>query len=141
MKPYMLKAGEGWTYNYGIDHTIKIGELSHGRGAGIFEYATKQGEEPPLHTHGAEDEIFYVLEGEVTFHCGEENFEAETSGFVFLPKGIRHGYTIRSEGPVRLLVITFPTQELAGEGWGGYLADVESQGEKVSVPPDLLIPQ
>jgi quercetin dioxygenase-like cupin family protein len=129
MAPYALRAGEGWTFNYGIPHTVKIGELAHGRGAGVFEYLTRKGEEPPEHTHMTEDEIFYVLEGEVTFHCGGEDLPASTGSFIFLPRGIRHGYTIKSAGEVRLLAITFPTIDVAGKGWGGYLADVESQGE------------
>jgi hypothetical protein len=47
---------------------------------------------------------------------------------------MKHGYTIRSEGPVRLLVVTFPTRTVSGEGWGGFIADVESQGELVVGP-------
>ena len=134
MKPYMLKPGEGWVFNYGIDHVIKAGELNPGRGACVLEFNTRKGEEPPLHTHGTEDEIFYVLQGDVTFHCGDESFDATTGGFMYLPKGIKHGYTIQSEGDVRLLVITFPTGEFGGKGWGGYVADVEGQGEVVSTP-------
>ena len=128
MKPYHLAPGEGPTFHYGINHTVKLGELAAGRGAAVFEYTTQKGEEPPLHTHRTEDELFYVLEGEITFHCDSKDFDARAGSFVFLPKGMLHGYTIRSESPVRLLVITYPTQELAGVGWGGYLADVERSG-------------
>lgn len=134
MKPYALKSGEGWVQNYGIDHVIKLGELGQGRGAAVFEYTTVPGEEPPLHTHATEDELFYVLEGEVTFHCGEESFDVSTGGFMFLPQGIKHGYTLRGDVPVRLLAITYPTREADGKGWGGYVADVERDGERVSTP-------
>lgn len=134
MRPYALKAGEGWTYRYGIDHTVKAGELHPGRGAAFMEYTTRQGEEPPDHTHPTEDEIFYVLQGELTFRCGGETFEVGPGGFMYLPQGIQHGYTIRSEGLVRLLVVTFPTRESSGTGWGGYAADVEGQGERLTSP-------
>jgi quercetin dioxygenase-like cupin family protein len=134
MQPYALKAGEGRTYNYGVDTTVKVGELNPGRGAAVIEYTTRKGEEPPRHTHPTEDELFYVLEGEVTFHCGGEDFEVETGGMMVLPQGIQHGYTIRSDGDVRLLVITYPTRETSGQGWGGYVADVESQGTPVNPP-------
>lgn len=130
MKPYMLGPGEGKTYNYGIDHTVKLGEMA-GRGAAFFEYTTRKGEEPPLHTHRTEDEVFYVLEGAVTFHCDGQDFPVAAGGFMFLPKGLQHGYTIASESDVRLLVVTFLTQELEGTGWGGYLADVEKDGTPV----------
>jgi len=133
MEPYTLKAGEGWTYRYGIDMTVKLGELHAGRGAAFTEYTTRNGEKPPDHTHPTEDEIFYVLSGELTFHCGGQSFDVGTGGFIFLPQGVEHGYTIRSAEPVRLLVVTFPTRA-AEQGWGGFIADVEGQGELLAQP-------
>lgn len=134
MRPYTLKSGEGWTYRYDIDFTVKAGELHPGRGAAFTEYTTRKGEEPSDHTHPTEDEIFYVLKGELTFRCGGETFDVGEGGFIYLPQGIEHGYTIQSEGPVRLLVVTFPVRLVSGEGWGGFIADVERQGERVAEP-------
>jgi quercetin dioxygenase-like cupin family protein len=79
--------------------------------------------------------MLYVLEGSVTFRCGE-SFDVEP-GFVFLPRGIQHGYTIRSQSPVRLLVVTAPVRDSSG-GWGGFVSDMElGQGELVAGPPGL----
>jgi quercetin dioxygenase-like cupin family protein len=108
VRPYSLKAGEGWTYRFGIDFMVKAGEAQEGSGAAVLEYVTRQGEEPPDHTHRTEDEMFYVLEGAITFRCGGESFDLEKGGFIFLPRGIQHGYTIRSEDAVRLIVVTAP---------------------------------
>jgi quercetin dioxygenase-like cupin family protein len=135
VRPFALKAGEGWTYRYGIDFTVKAGELGQGRRLAFVEYTTRAGEEPPDHTHATEDEIFYVLEGDLTFRCGDETFELSTGGFVFLPRGIEHGYKIRSEGDVRLLVVTSPAQEEMAGGWGGFVADLEEQGQLQGLPP------
>jgi len=129
MRPYALKAGEGRTYTYGIDFTVKVGELGGGPGLALVEYTTRAGEEPPEHTHGTEDEIFYVLKGDLTFRCGDETFELSSGGFIFQPRGIEHGYRIQSKGDVHLLVITSPTGEHAAGGWGGFVAEFESQGE------------
>ena len=134
MKPYTLKAGEGRTICYGIDFTLKAGELHPGRGAAFTEYTTRKGEEPPDHTHPTEDEIFYVLNGELTFRCGGESFDVGEGGFMYLPQGIKHGYAIRSDGPVRLITVTFPTRSSEGVGWGGFVADMEAQGETVAAP-------
>jgi len=134
-RPYALKAGERWTYRFGIDFTVKASEVRDGSSAALLEYATRQGEEPDDHTHQSEDEIFYVLEGALTFRCGEETFDLEQGGFIFLPRGIKHGYTIRSETPVRLVVVTSPVRE-GSSGWGGFVADMESgQGELIAKPP------
>lgn len=134
MRPYALQAGEGWTYRYDINFTVKAGELQPGRGVAVIEYTTRKGEEPPEHTHPTEDELFYVLLGELTFRCGGESFEVGEGGFVYLPQGIEHGYSIRSEGEVRLLVITFPPRLATAEGWGGFVADLERQGELIAKP-------
>lgn len=136
MRPYALKAGEGWTYRQDIDFTVKSGELRPGRGAAFTEYTTRKGEEPPPHTHATEDEIFYVLKGELTFHCGGESFDVSEGGFVYLPQGIEHTYTIRSEGQVRLLVVTFPTSGASDQGWGGFIADLEKRGTLIAQPPN-----
>lgn len=95
------------------------------------------GEEPPDHTHATEDEMFYVLEGALTFRCGGQSFEVTQGGFIFLPRGIEHGYTIDNDAPVRLLVITAPVREGASGGWGGFVSDMElGQGELVAAPPN-----
>jgi quercetin dioxygenase-like cupin family protein len=134
-RPYALKAGEGWTYRYGIDFSVKAGEVQEGSGAAVLEYVTRQGEEPPDHTHPTEDEIFYVLEGSITFRCAGETFDLEKGSFIFLPRGIQHGYTIRSADPVRLLVVTYPVRDGESGGWGGFVADMElGQAELVATP-------
>jgi quercetin dioxygenase-like cupin family protein len=129
-QPYSLPPGLGWTYDIGIEMTAKVGELGQGRRVAVTEYLTRAGEEPPDHTHATEDEMFYVLQGAITFRCGEHRFEAADGGFVLLPRGIEHGYQIRSAGDVRLLVVTAPApDEDAPPGWGGFVADFESGGE------------
>jgi quercetin dioxygenase-like cupin family protein len=133
--PYALKAGEGWTYNYGIDFCVKAGEVGPGRRVAFVEYTTRSGEEPPEHMHAAEDEIFYVLRGALTFRCGDQTFDVADGAFVFLPHGMKHGYSIRSDGDVRLLVVTSPSRDEAVGGWGGFVADLESQGEVRATPP------
>jgi len=138
LRPYGLKAGEGWTYRFGIDFTVKSSEVQKGSGAAVLEYSTRKGAEPPSHTHESEDEMFYVLEGAITFRCGGETFDVEQGGFIFLPRGIEHSYTIRNEDPVRLIVITAPVREGTSGGWGGFVADMESgQGELITKPQQV----
>jgi quercetin dioxygenase-like cupin family protein len=137
-QPYALKAGEGWTYRFGIDFVVKARESAPGSGVGVLEYVTRKGEEPGEHTHPGEDEIFYVLEGSITFHCGDERFDLEKGGFAFLPAGIPHSYTIPGDDPVRLLIITAPVREGTEGGWGGFVTDLElRQGELVSRPDHI----
>ena len=70
-------------------------------GIGITEVVLKPGEEPPLHVHKHEDEWLYVLEGEVTFHVGGENYRAQAGGFVSFPRGIPHTFSIETPSGLR----------------------------------------
>ena len=121
-RPYALKAGEGWTYRFGIDLTVKSSEIQKGSGVAVLEYRTRHGEEPSTHTHQTEEEIFFVVEGEISFRCGEETFDLQSGGFIFLPHGIPPSYTIPGSDPVRLLVITSPVRDEVSGGWKGFLA-------------------
>ncbi len=135
-QPYPLQAGEGWIYRFGIDFAVKASETAVGSGVAVVEYRTRRGEEPPDHTHATEDEIFYVLEGTVIFHCGGKPFAVAQGGMIFLPRGIEHGYTINNDEPVRLLAITAPVRDNTPGGWGGFVADMElGQGELIATPP------
>jgi quercetin dioxygenase-like cupin family protein len=137
-EPYALPAGQGWTYRFsplGVDFVVKVGEQRHGRRLAVFELTTRAGEEPPVHTHATEDEIFYVLDGELAFRCGEDRFHAATGAFVFLPRGIPHGYQITGTDPVKLLVITTPAPDDGVPGWSGFIGNVERDEELRSSPP------
>lgn len=137
--PYALKAGEGWIYRFGIDFTVKSGEIQPGSSAAFLEYQTRRGEEPPSHTHETESEMFYVLEGQIVFQCGKETFDLEKGGFIFLPCGTEHSYKIQSEEPVRLIVVTSPSRVGQGGGWKGFVADMESgQGELIAKPGQVM---
>jgi quercetin dioxygenase-like cupin family protein len=133
-RPYALQAGEGWTYQFGIDFIVRAGERGQGRRVAVVEYTTRRGEEPEDHTHPTEDELFYVLQGALTFRCGDERFAVDDGSLVFLPRGIPHGYTIHGDGDVRLLAITAPAPEAASAGWGGFVADIETEGELGATP-------
>ena len=134
-RAYALQAGEGWTYHFGIDFVVKAGEVREGGSVAFMEYVTAKGEEPDDHIHASEDEMFYVIDGALTFRCADESFVVEKGGFIFLPRGVRHGYTIRSDKPARLLVVTAPIRESGSGGWGGFVSDIElGQGELVAKP-------
>jgi len=138
-QPYALNADEGWKYRFGIDFTVKASEVRVGSSAAFLEYTTAQGEEPPPHIHATEDEMFYVLEGAITFQCGDKTFDLEKGGFIFLPRGIEHSYTISSADSVRLITVTAPVRDEPSGGWGGFVSDMElGQGELISKPGETI---
>ena len=82
--------------------------------------------------------MFYMMEGPITFHCGDETFDLEPGDFVFLLHGIQHGYTIRGTDPVRLIVVTSPVRDEVTGGWQGFVGDMESgKGKMIAKPPNI----
>lgn len=52
---------------------------------------------PPLHVHHDDDELFYILDGEVVFEIGGERFTATQGSTVFAPHGIPHSTLTKEE--------------------------------------------
>lgn len=51
----------------------------------------------PLHAHSREDEVWYVVEGEIAFTVGDETRIGGPGCFVHIPRNVPHTFQIRSE--------------------------------------------
>ena len=79
--------------------------------------------------HEREDEVFQVLEGQVSFQVGEEQIVGEAGTIVFAPRGIPHSYQLSGDSEACLRVAIFP----AGiEKMFEELAELPTDG-----PPDM----
>lgn len=103
-RPYALPAGAGKAMGW-FDSVITL--KASNAGLGVTEVVLKPGEEPPLHVHEITDEWFYVLEGAVTFHVGDENLYGEAGAFVSFPHGIPHTFSIETQ-TAHFLVMNTP---------------------------------
>lgn len=61
---------------------------------------------PPLHIHGRENEAMYVLEGQIRFRVGDDDFVAGPDTWVWQPRGVPHTFRVESEGARALVVFT-----------------------------------
>lgn len=73
----------------------------------VADVIARPGGEPALHVHANEDETYVVLDGALTFQRGEERFDAQAGDVVFLPRGVVHGFALRTP-TARLLVVCTP---------------------------------
>ena len=105
------KAGERVNV-LGAEVTIK----SHGDPAQMTfaDHPIPPGYGVPMHVHQDEDELFYILEGEVTLQTPDGELTAGPGCFVHAPRGAPHGFCNASEQPARALVITSPGGALDG---------------------------
>ncbi len=92
----------------GTDMTMHAwGDLTGGA-LGLIEQVAPPGFAAPPHVHHAEDEAFYVVEGNVVFHRGEAAFAAAPGSFVWLPRDVAHWFEVGADGPARLLQFNTP---------------------------------
>lgn len=66
------------------------------------------GRMPPAHRHVGTEEAYFVLEGEVEFHVGDEVFVGGKDTFVLVPSGVGHTFGNTSASPARVLVLHVP---------------------------------
>jgi quercetin dioxygenase-like cupin family protein len=135
-----LGPGEGTPYWFLQNRMVlKATVQSTGGAGGLGEWLIAPGAAPPLHVHYQEDEAFYVLEGELTFKCGDETARATAGSFVFLPRGIPHGFVVESDTPVRMLTLLVP-----GGGERIFVEagrPAEGPGLPPAAPPDIPLLQ
>ena len=63
---------------------------------------------PPIHAHAAEDDSFYILEGELTFTVEDEVVVAGPGTFVLVPPGLQHTFRNDGDALVRMVNIHAP---------------------------------
>ncbi len=64
---------------------------------------------PPRHVHAREDEMWFVLEGDLRFRADEEILHAAQGSFVFVPRGTEHCFQNVSDVVARVLVMFTPS--------------------------------
>jgi len=85
---------------------IKALAQATGGAFGLAEATFWAGMATPLHVHHREDEAFYVLEGEIRFRRGDEEFTASPGDFVFGPREVPHSFKVLGSGARALVLVT-----------------------------------
>lgn len=127
---HVLAPGEGQaTWFLGTLMTLKAGAEQTSNAFTLLEWSAAPGFAPPRHVHHAEDEAFYILEGAMTVTCGNRSWEAEPGSFVFLPRGLVHGFTVTGTTPIRGLQLTVPA------GFERFINEVGEPAQALTLPP------
>jgi uncharacterized protein YjlB len=66
-----------------------------------------QGKTTPLHTHANEDEMLYVLEGELLVHIDGVDHSVGPLGVAVAPRGVPHAFLVTSP-TARVLTLQTP---------------------------------
>ncbi len=93
------------------------------------EFLHPPGFATPLHVHHTADEAFYVLAGAMRGVCGDQEWRATPGAFVWLPRGVPHGYAVDGDEPLRTLAIAIPA------GFDRFVIEAGEPAQERTLPP------
>ena len=73
----------------------------------VLEVSGGRGTMPPLHVHRTDDEVFHVIEGELTAYVGDAVVHLGSGDTGFAPRDVPHTYRVESDG-ARWLTVGAP---------------------------------
>jgi mannose-6-phosphate isomerase-like protein (cupin superfamily) len=91
---------------------IKVSTLDTDGALSVAEITSLHKGGPARHLHHAQDEWFYVLEGEYVIEVGEERYEPGPGGSVLAPRKVAHVWAHVGEGTGRLIAALQPAGEI-----------------------------
>jgi mannose-6-phosphate isomerase-like protein (cupin superfamily) len=105
----VLAAGEGRTYPMG--RLSAVFKADGGETAGLYSvsewWLEPRTPGPGAHLH-PEDDVFYVIEGTISFQVGDRWVDASKGAFVLAPGGVAHDFENRSEARAGFLNFSAP---------------------------------
>ncbi|CAG6390731.1 cupin domain-containing protein [Streptomyces cocklensis] len=74
----------------------------------LMEFVAPAGHAPPHHVHEDEEEVWFVLDGEVTFFVGDRRHDLAPGQVAHGPRGVPHSYLVRSAQGARIAAVFSP---------------------------------
>jgi quercetin dioxygenase-like cupin family protein len=120
MSGFVLGKDGGDTYAWrGAEVRIKASAEDTLGQLGVMEFVYPPGLVVPTHHHDGEDEMFYVLDGELHGFCDDDEWSATPGSFVFVPRDRPHSLSVVGERPAKGIVVTGPSRLAAQVVAGG----------------------
>ncbi|MGW1893304.1 cupin domain-containing protein [Streptomyces sp. NPDC002004] len=134
-RPLLRRPAEGELIDVaGVAHLFRLtAEETEGRFA-LEEFTLAPGTVGARpHIHEAHDEYFYVLEGELTLHNGEQEIAAGPGTVLAALRGSPHGFRNAGPATTRALCLYTPA------GYEGYFREVHQAVSAGAVATDELL--
>ncbi len=124
-----IERGEGLHYEArGSDMWFKATSAdTQGRFSLMERILPPGGRMPPAHRHVGNDEAYFVLDGVVEFHVGDDLCTGSNGMFLLVSAGEAHTFGNTSAKSARLLVIHTPALD-------AYFADLERLWSAAEIP-------
>lgn len=92
----------------GDRYTLLASGAQTGGAYAAFLAVVPPGGGPPPHVHHREDEMFYVLEGEITFFTGEQELVGRAGDLIHAPRDVPHRFQNTGHVPGKMLFLALP---------------------------------
>ncbi len=108
--PYIVRAGQGLSVPLASVETVhKVrSSITDGRMAIVEFMLTPRHLAAPLHRHSREDEILFVLAGQIGALLGDTVVQARTGAYVVMPRWQWHTFWNASDSELRLMELIVP---------------------------------
>jgi quercetin dioxygenase-like cupin family protein len=93
-----------WFFNTLVH--LRVSAADGHDGMCVLEHHAPHGDSPPAHIHRDEDEVFHILDGEVTFQLAGRQLRLAKGDTIVAPRGIPHTYRVESTDGGRWLTMT-----------------------------------
>lgn len=95
-------------YGAGDEYRLVAGGEATDGAYSLFEAIVPPDAGPPPHMQTREEELFYVIEGEITFYGENGSTVARAGSMVNIPKGAPHRFHNESDSTARMLMLFSP---------------------------------
>ena len=106
-KPIAVPPGSGKVLK-SVGVIKKLTSAETGGAYSLFEVEFEPESGTLLHVHRYEDEIVYVLRGEIEIRLATQRLHAVKGGVAYLPKNIPHAFYNPLKTPLKVLVTAIP---------------------------------
>lgn len=94
----------------GEPNDCKVAATDTGGALSVFEFRGRNGW--PRHSHDAQDEWLYVVDGEIACEVGDRRLRLGRGESVFVPRTAAHAWASRGEHPATVLEVYQPAGRL-----------------------------
>src|SRR5215470_11871042 len=109
MLPLLISASDAksvWLGGMGV--VFKLAGTETGGLFSVVEHPIEPGRLVPPHMHTREDELSYVIEGEIGARIGDQELKAGPSSYVYKPRNVPHTFWNAGPKPARLVELIAP---------------------------------
>lgn len=106
----LLPPGEGRQYHCGPMRSVFLadGAESGNRYSVSVWWVAPRSSGPGAHSHDVNEELFYVVEGTMTFLVGDRHVDAPAGSFLRVPAGVMHDFENNTARPAAVLNVFIP---------------------------------